>query len=183
MPPAVRIRPLVPGDWRAFRALRLAAIADAPLAIWPTHDEEAGRTAAEVQARIAHTPTQVVFGAFVGEALVAIAGMLRNPLAQVGHKAQLWGVFVHPEWRRHGIGGALLDAAFADARAGGVLQVQLSVNAENERALALYRARGFTAYGREPRALRVGAVFYDEVLMMLRLDAVDAATDFVSALE
>lgn len=182
-PPVVRLRALVPGDWQAFRALRLAAIADTPLAVWPTHDEEAGRSAAEIQARIAHTPTQVVFGAFADEVLVGVAGMLRNPLVQVGHKAQLWGVFVQAGWRRHGLGGALLDAAFADARAAGVLQVHLSVHAANERALGLYRARGFVEYGREPRALRVGAVFHDEVLMVLHLDGVPAAIDPVSALE
>lgn len=164
------IRPLGPDDWSAFRALRLAAIADAPLAIWPTHDEEAGRSPDEVRARIASTAHQAVLGAFAGDTLVAIAGVRREPLAQVAHKALLWGVFVHPDWRRAGLARRLIRAACAHARAGGALQVQLSVNAGNARARALYATLGFVEYGREPRAMRVGAAFHDEVLMVLRLD-------------
>jgi RimJ/RimL family protein N-acetyltransferase len=57
-----------------------------------------------------------------------------------------------------------------EARAQGVLQVHLSVNADNPRALALYESLGFTAYGREPRALRVKEAFFDEILMALALD-------------
>lgn len=50
-------------------------------------------------------------------------------------------------------------------------QILLSVNAENPQAGALYRAMGFTVYGREPRAMRVGKRFYDEDLMVLQLAA------------
>jgi ribosomal protein S18 acetylase RimI-like enzyme len=39
----------------------------------------------------------------------------------------------------------------------------------NEPALRLYRALGFATYGREPRALKIGATYYDEDLMVLRL--------------
>ena len=58
----------------------------------------------------------------------------------------------------------------AAKRAHGVLQIHLAVNAENPRALALYASLGFSAYGREPRTLRVDGMFYDEILMALPLD-------------
>jgi ribosomal protein S18 acetylase RimI-like enzyme len=164
------IRPLAPHDWQAFRALRLAAIAESPLAIWPIHAEEAGRSADEIRARIAHTPHGAVLGAFDGPDLVGIAGVRREALVQVAHKAQLWGVFVQPAARRHGLGRALVQAACTHARAGGALQVHLGVHAGNVRAVALYAGLGFVEYGREPRTLRVGATFHDELLMVLRLD-------------
>jgi ribosomal protein S18 acetylase RimI-like enzyme len=167
------IRPLQEDDWAAFQQLRLLATVESPLAIWPTREEEARRTEAEVRARIAPTAWQTVFGAFAGTDLVAIAGLRREPLAQVAHKAALWGVYVHPAHRRGGRARRLLDAACCQARAQGVLQVHLSVNAANPRALALYESLGFAAYGREPRALRVKDVFFDEILMALALD--DAA--------
>nr|WP_314546039.1 hypothetical protein [uncultured Massilia sp.] len=64
---------------------------------------------------------------------------------------------------------SLLQALFDHARAGGVQQVHLAANVENERAAGLDRSMGFVAYGREPRAMRVAERYYDEDLMMLRL--------------
>jgi ribosomal protein S18 acetylase RimI-like enzyme len=167
----IAIRPLAAGDAAAFRQLRLQAIADAPSAIWPTHDEEAGRTDADVEARIRHTDTQVVFGAFVDGALAGIAGLRREPLRQVRHKALLWGVFVIPGQRRRGLARLLFARIAAHARATDVLQIHLCVNAANDRARALYRSLAFETYGVEPRAMRVGERWFDEELMVLRLDA------------
>ena len=167
-----RIRLLQEDDWAAFQQLRVQATVESPLAIWPTRDEEAGRAPAEVRARIAPTAFQAVFGAFAGDELVAIAGVRREPLAQVAHRAMLWGVYVHPAHRRGGLARRLLAATCAHARAQGVLQIHLAVNARNPRALALYESLGFVPYGREPRTLRVDGVFYDEILMALPLDRV-----------
>ncbi|WP_199033267.1 GNAT family N-acetyltransferase [Ralstonia sp. ASV6] len=166
----IAIRPLVDDDAEAFKALRLQAIQDAPTAIWPTHDEESGRTLEETRNRIRTTDHQIVFGAFAGQALIGIAGLRREPLAQVAHKAVLWGVFVDPAHRRGGIAGRLLDAAIEHARAARVLQIQLCVNAENPRAQQLYRNVGFETFGVERRAMRVGDRFFDEEHMALRLD-------------
>lgn len=169
------IRLLHEDDWAAFRQLRLLATVESPLAIWPTYDEEARRAPAEVRARILPTAHQAVFGAFAGADLVAIAGVRRDPLAQVAHKAMVWGVYVHPAHRRGGLARRLLGAACAHARALGALQAHLAVNAANPRALALYDSLGFIPYGREPRALRVDGVFYDEILMARPLDGMDCA--------
>jgi ribosomal protein S18 acetylase RimI-like enzyme len=166
----LHLRPLQRGHWQAFRELRLMSITDSPLAIYPTYDEEASRSPEDIQDRIAETATQVVFGAFDGGALAGIAGLRWDPLVQVAHKAVLWGVFVHPDWRRGGLARRLLGELFAYTRARGVTQVKLSVNTENGKAAALYRSLGFEVYGREPRAMRVGGRYHDEDLMLLRLD-------------
>lgn len=166
----ISIRPLTEEDAIAFKALRLAAIADSPSAVWPTAEEEAMRTPAEVRARIAQTPDQVVFGAFIDTRLVAIAGLRREPLAQVSHKATLWGVFVHPEWRQEGLARRLLMSIEGHAKKIGLLQIHLSVNSENQRAKNLYESLGFKTFGLESRSMRVGTKFYDEAHMCLRLD-------------
>ena len=51
----IAIRPLIVEDAAAFKALRLKAIEDSPTAIWPTHDEESGRTLEETRNRIRAT--------------------------------------------------------------------------------------------------------------------------------
>jgi ribosomal protein S18 acetylase RimI-like enzyme len=79
-------------------------------------------------------------------------------------------VFLHPDWRQRGLARQLLHALFTYARTRGIEQIRLSVNVENPPAARLYRAFGFESYGREPRAMRVDDRYYDEDLMMLRLD-------------
>lgn len=166
---AVLIRPLQARDAAAFTALRLQAIADAPSAIWSTVDEENGRSPDEVRARIEENDGQVVLGAFLGAQLIGIAGLLRAAPAQVAHKGVLWGLMVAPGQRRGGVARRLIDAILAQAAQRGLWQVNLSVNTENLRARQLYHSIGFASFGIEPRALRVGARFYDEEHMTLAL--------------
>ena len=164
------IRPLTAHDIEAFKAIRLLAISDSPSAVWPTADEEAQRTPGEVKARIEQTPVQIVFGAFSGVRLIGVAGLRRESLVQVAHKATLWGVFVHPEFRHAGIARQLFTHLREHALGTGILQIHLCVNAENARAKKLYQSMGFESFGLEPRAMRVGGRFYDEEHMWLRLD-------------
>jgi len=166
----LEIRPLEVTDSEAFKQIRLQAISDSPSAVWPTREEEAGRTVEEVQARIKMTATQVVFGAFSGSKLAGIAGLRREALLQVAHKAVLWGVFVDPVQRKQGIARQLFARILAHAREEGIFQIHLCVNAENIKAKSLYQSLGFKSYGLEPRAMRVGDRFYDEEHMVLRLD-------------
>lgn len=166
----LEIRPLAAPDVAAFRQIRLQAISDSPSAVWPTYEEEVRRSVKEIEARILRTDTQVVFGAFIDNELVGIAGLRREPLDQVRHKAVLWGVFVSPDLRREGLARKLFARVQSFAREEGVLQIQLCVNAENVRARNLYRSLGFESFGVEPRAMRVGDRYFDEEHMVLRLD-------------
>lgn len=154
----------------AYKALRLKAIASAPFALWPTYEEEAALTQAQVRERIEPGPNQIVFGAFDSGRLVGIAGLKRETLEQISHRATVWGVAVDPEYRKQGVAKRLLQRVIAHARDQGILQVQLAVAVENEAAQALYRSLGFVSFGVEPRAMRVGDRFYDEEHMFLRLD-------------
>ena len=163
------IRPLTAHDAAAFRRIRLQAISDSPSAVWPTYEEEAGRTVEEIEARIRKTDIQVVFGAFIDAELVGIAGLRREPLEQVKHKAVLWGVFISPDRRREGLARKLFSSVLSFAREEGVLQIQLCVNAENDRARGLYRSLGFKPFGLEPRAMRIGDRYVDEEHMVLCL--------------
>lgn len=158
-------------NWAQFKALRLRAIESAPFALWPTYQEENTLTAEQVQARIEPGPYQIVFGAFDGGKLVGIAGLRREKLEQLSHRATVWGVAVDPARRKEGIGKKLLQRLITHARDEGLLQIQLGVAVENPGAQALYRSLGFKSYGIEPRSMRVGQRFYDEELMVLCLDA------------
>jgi ribosomal protein S18 acetylase RimI-like enzyme len=164
------IRSLHAADVSAFRRIRLEAVTDSPSAIWPTYAEIARATDQETAARIVRTDTQVVFGAYIDGELVGIARLRREPLAQVRHKALLWGVFVRRGSRREGVARALMGNVLTFARENGMLQIQLCVNVENVRARDLYSSLGFASFGVEPRALRIGDTYIAEEHMVLRLD-------------
>ncbi len=55
---------------------------------------------------------------------------------------------VHPEQRRLGVGGFLLDAAIQEARVRGVRDLYLEVRDSNVAAQRLYLSRGFAEIGR-----------------------------------
>jgi ribosomal protein S18 acetylase RimI-like enzyme len=78
----------------------------------------------------------------------------------------VWGMYVHPSERGRGLGRLLLGSVLERLRRiEGVEQVQLAVTAGNEPALKLYESAGFRVYGREPAALKVAGINYDELLL------------------
>ena len=166
----VTIRALATGDARCFKAIRVLAASTSPTSILPTLAEEERRSIEEISARIECTPTQAVFGAFDGDALVGITGVRREALAQASHKATIWGVFVDPSQRGKGLARDLLNAATAHvSQAWNCAQLILCVNAENTPAKQLYLSMGFTTFGVEPRAMQVDGRFYDEEHMIKKL--------------
>lgn len=76
----------------------------------------------------------------------AVAGYVVAAVAS--DQAEILNLAVNPSERRSGLGGELLDAAFAALIARGAREVFLEVRESNVAALALYRSRGFGAISR-----------------------------------
>jgi RimJ/RimL family protein N-acetyltransferase len=166
----MHIRRLTPSDALAYQALRLAALRDTPSAFGSSHEEERDRPGAEIEARLVGAGDSGVFGAFEADALVGLAGLRREGMKNLAHKARIWGMYVVPAARGKGIGRALLAQALALARsAPGLTRVNLSANAANVAAVHLYESVGFKTFGREPDAMCIDGQLHDEVLMSLRL--------------
>lgn len=172
------VRRLTESDAIPFRALRLEGLKGSPTAFGSSYEESERRPLSAFAERLKPTEHSAVFGAFGGDHLVGTVGVYRESGLKQQHKAVLWGMYVTSGARRTGVGRRLVSTALDAARAmRGVLQVKLAVEGTNLAASALYRSFGFEEYGRERRALRVGAEFYDVVLMVLNLDDVQTATD------
>jgi ribosomal-protein-alanine N-acetyltransferase len=69
-------------------------------------------------------------------------------------QAEILTFAVHPAQRREGQGRALLDGALAELSERGVQTVFLEVAEDNQAAISLYRAAGFTGIGRRPAYYR-----------------------------
>lgn len=166
------IRKLLAEDAAAFQELRLRALLDRPGAFTSSHAEEAGLSIEEVASRLAPTMDKAVFGAFDGDRLIGIAGVGREQMLKLAHKAYIWGMYVEPAARGKRWGRRLLEAAteFAsDVR--GVSQVVISVYSSNDAARSLYVAAGFVPYGIEPAAMQVDGRLFDEEHMVRFLTA------------
>ncbi len=84
------------------------------------------------------------------------------------------GMCLVTRWRGQGIGVQLLDELVTQSRDLGGHKVALQVFPHNERAVALYRARGFVIEGRLVRHYRRrDGQLWDAILMGLPLDDVD----------
>lgn len=75
-----------------------------------------------------------------------------------------------PAYRGRGLGRRLLLAALNQARISGFIRVELSVHADNTRAMALYEKIGFIREGVQRRSVLIDGRFIDTVNMALMLD-------------
>jgi ribosomal protein S18 acetylase RimI-like enzyme len=164
------IRRLAPSDAAAYRALRLRGLAEHPDAFTSSVDAEAAKPISAIEARLAPDGPDVVFGAIVDGTLAGVVGLGREPRAKNRHKANVFGMYVAPEFRRRGIARALLRHLIAVARQERELeQLVLTVTHSNVSARSLYESEGFRSFGIEPRALRIADRYYDKNHMVLFL--------------
>jgi GNAT superfamily N-acetyltransferase len=140
---AVRIDPPSPEDWETFKVLRLEALRTEPSAFASRYEDELRKSDREWQQMVS------TFGRGTGTASL-VAWRDRRAIGLVGayrDGAGTWKVvsmYVTPDARRAGVGGALLDAILDRIhRAEPESDVQLLVNTERSEAIEFYRRRGF----------------------------------------
>lgn len=113
------------------------------------------------------SPNEIEIVAFVDGKAAGTAGIdAVGTKYKIRHRAE-FGISVAEEYWGLGIGRALTQACIRCAKEAGYTQLELTVVAENERAIALYRSAGFTEYGRNPRGFRSRASGYQELVYML----------------
>lgn len=106
------------------------------------------------------TPAQVI-------GLVSADGKQRRAIR---HRASV-GLSVAHDWRRRGVGRALMERVISWARASGVItRLELEVLARNDAAIHLYERLGFEREGLIRRALLRHGEYLDEYSMSLLLE-------------
>jgi RimJ/RimL family protein N-acetyltransferase len=152
-----QIRPARDHDRRPL-ALLFAAVAE-------ERDGIATEPPVDVEARAA---SWTLDGTLVAVAGAELIGSLHLERSRFGF-GEL-GMAVAREWRRRGVGAALLAAAIDWARERGLHKLSLSVFPHNTAAIALYRKFGFVEEGRRVKHYRrASGELWDAVEMGLLL--------------
>jgi GNAT superfamily N-acetyltransferase len=128
-------------DWRVWREVRLAALADAPSAFASALEKEEALREDDWRAMIREA---AIFVATTGGVPVGVAaGLPRRPARERG----LGAMWVTPEWRGSGVAAMLASAVAGWARAQGCVRVGLWVPTDNARARRFYQRQGFRTTG------------------------------------
>jgi RimJ/RimL family protein N-acetyltransferase len=166
------IRQLDATDAEAFSTLRRELVADNPIPMGLSYDEELTRPIEGFRNQLSYPAPNAAFGAFVNDELIGSAAIAwPSKWSSSRHKVELWGIFVSPRFRGRGIGRQLVSRTIDHARANDVRRVNLTVYVPNSPAVALYESLGFTYCGVEPEAVRLEGKYYDGQHMTLLLQA------------
>jgi len=133
-----------------LRALRLRALAEAPMAFGSTLAHEQGFADDVWRERAAGASMGCDRATFIAERdnqWVGLATGLAHPDDRENAGPRLIGMFVDSTARRLGVGGALIEAVAALARACGAAHLTLWVTSGNDPAVALYQRCGFRPTG------------------------------------
>ena len=170
------IRLLTLQDRSAFRALRQTALDSHPEAYATTGADWRNAPDEKIDALLQSSAEgrSPIFGYFESR-LLGMAGLNLETHPVFRHKAFLWGIYVEAAQRRKGAGRCLMEETIRAARAISGLEILLLVvTADNEAAIRLYEKCGFSPYGTERKARKVGDAYFDQLYMYLILNEIFA---------
>ena len=139
---------ITPNNVLTFKTVRLQALQDSPSAFGSTYAREAAFPDEEWSRRAANMNGEKRIGylAMSDGIPCGIAAGFRDEDDPT--KAQVISMWVAPEYRRAGIGAALIGAIRAWARISGVQSLYLMVTSSNHAALECYKRLGFLMTGK-----------------------------------
>lgn len=164
----ILIREANPTDMVQYRELRLFALQDSPTAFSADYQTNLNHPPEYWQNRLNRDDDSTMFFGEHDQHLIGLTGIARRHSPKTSHTAEIYSVFVRPEWRGLHIAEALIEACLAWAELKDVLIVKLGVLTTSTSAIRCYQRCGFTVYGKEPLALYHEGKYYDG-LMMFRL--------------
>lgn len=167
----MEIRILDLEDAAIYRELRFKSLKENPEAFLTTYEIEKDKPIEQLQRNLIASNNRFTLGAFINNELVGIVTFVRESNPKIVHKGNIYAMYVSPEFREKGIGKSLIQELVIRAKQyDGLEQINLTVITNNIAAKRLYETIGFVTYGIERNALKTECQYWDEDLMVLRLN-------------
>ena len=133
---------------------------------YPEENPKTAEQESQFLKRMMESENEIELLAEVDGVVAGLAGINAVSTRQkLKHRAEL-GISIDRAFWGLGIGTALTRACVDCAKKAGYEQLELSVVAENEAALSIYRKAGFVEYGRNPRGFKSRFSGYQELVFM-----------------
>lgn len=114
--------------------------------------------------RLAETSARVLVAELHGRAAGwLVIGPQRDQDLDPQHTAEIYAVYVHPDYWRHGCGGALMARARDELCVQGFAEATLWVLRANQRAIHFYETQGFWPDGASKIETNRDGIAFDEV--------------------
>jgi RimJ/RimL family protein N-acetyltransferase len=159
------IRESTPSDVTQYRELRLGALQDTPTAFSADYQAHLSRPMSFWEGRLNFDEYGIIFFAEQASNLIGMTGIHQRESPKTKHSAEIFSVYVRPEWRGLHIAEGLIDLCVQWAKAREVNILKLGVMATNTSAVRCYERCGFKIYGTEPRDVFYEGKYYDLHLM------------------
>lgn len=176
---AITVRPVRAEESDALYRMRLRSLVEDPDAFDQTvadAETKGVKPLADILALAAVGRELVLFGEIDGRT----AGLLfvsRSQRPRSQHRARLWGMWVAPQARGHGLGTALIMEAVTWCRAQGAEMVDLWVVTDHLNAIRVYERVGFRICGTTRDGMRWQGIPQDEHQMTIHLSPAAPSID------
>ncbi len=124
------------------------------------------------QERLAEPTARILVAELNGQAAGwLVIGPQRDEDLNGQRVGEIYAVYVHPDYWRHGCGAALIARGKAELAAQSYAEATLWVLRDNQRAIRFYQAQGFWADGASKIETNRDGVAFDEVRYRCSLEA------------
>lgn len=163
----IKITTLDISDWAEYKALRLKALQDAPMAFTDTLDEAVKNVNEHWIGHLkAEDNNSINLFAQKRDKLVGMIAALFDKREKMKHVAEIVGVYVDPEYRGNGIGSLLMTEIINKIKKRSeIKKINLSVITTQKAAVALYKKFGFKIAGELHQERFLDDKYYDMYLM------------------
>jgi RimJ/RimL family protein N-acetyltransferase len=165
---SVAIVQLGEDDWEKYRAIRLAALQEDPLAFAGIYAEEINIPEIEWRKHM-HT----IWFALVDAQIIGSIGLVHDTKIRYQQNAWLYAFWIHPSYRSQGIGMHLLFYIQKIAQLRNVHKVSLQVTSTQQAAIAVYKRIGFKIVGHFREEIYDNGMYYDLYRMELLMSKID----------
>lgn len=162
------IRVLNSQDATEYQSLRLLALSTDPDAYFSTFQEASALPLFAFEQEVRTQPEPFGYYGWFEDGLKAYISLQMPYFEKQKHTADIFNLYVHPDYRRRGIATTMVTHCIERARQTHTIEsLFLSVMDGNSKAIQLYEELGFKRYGNKQHALKSGTRYVNELYMRL----------------